>query len=118
MSKCTLHPRRGIAAASSLLRSDFRHYLLFTIHYSLLLAALSAAADTHYVSLSGNHISPFTNWVDAATNIQAAVDVASSNDTVLVTNGVYVISSEIVVSNEIEVSSINGSDVTTVDGND
>ena len=53
------------------------------------LLPVTALADTHYVSLSGNHVTPFTNWVDAANNIQAAVDVASSNDVVLVTNGVY-----------------------------
>ena len=46
-------------------------------------------AETRYVSLSGGHVPPFTNWVDAATNIQAAIDVASDGDTVLVTNGVY-----------------------------
>ena len=125
MSKCTLL-RRGGAAASSLLRSDFRHYLLFTIHYSLLLAALSAAADTHYVSLSGNHVSPFTNWVDAATNIQAAVDVASSNDTVLVTNGVYEtggrvtpgysLMNRVVITNSITLESVNGPETTIIKG--
>ncbi|MCX6902406.1 MAG: PKD domain-containing protein, partial [Verrucomicrobia bacterium] len=44
---------------------------------------------TRYVSLTGGHTSPFTNLVDAATNIQAAVDVSLPGDTVLVASGVY-----------------------------
>ena len=72
-----------------------------------------ASADTHYVSLTGNHVSPFTNWVDAATNIQAAVDVASSNDTVLVTNGVY---QPTTISTPITVESVAGPAHTAIDG--
>jgi len=72
----------------------------------------------HYVSLSGAHLYPFTNWVSAATNIQAAVDAAQSNDTVRVTNGVYAtggaitpgysLNTRVVVAKSVTVESVNG----------
>jgi len=56
----------------------------------LLFFSISAFADTHYVSLSGSHTAPFTDWMTAATSIQAAWDAASGwRLPVLVTNGVY-----------------------------
>ena len=65
--------------------------LLFTINFSL----FTVKAATNYVSLSGSHVSPFTSWATAATNIQDAVDAATTNDVVMVTNGTYLISAEI-----------------------
>jgi hypothetical protein len=59
--------------------------LLSIVHHS----SLIVSADTHYVALTGGHIPPFTNWADAATDIQSAVDEASPGDVVLVSNGVY-----------------------------
>ena len=44
---------------------------------------------TRYVSLAGAHTPPFTNWLSAATNIQAAVDAAVPGDSVLVASGIY-----------------------------
>ncbi len=46
-------------------------------------------ADTHYVSLTGTHSSPFTNWYTAATMLVAGIDAAVGGETVWVTNGVY-----------------------------
>ena len=84
-------------------------FLLFTVN---------SFSDTHYVSLTGGNVSPFTSWADAATNIQAAVDVASSGDIVLVTNGVYQYggditpgyscSNRVVITNDITVESVTG----------
>jgi len=73
-------------------------------------------ADTHYVALSGRHLPPFTNWMDAATNIQTAVNWASDRDEVLVAAGTYCVTSQIVVTQGVAVSSVDGPDMTIVDG--
>ena len=76
-----------------------------------------ADVSWRYVSPGGAHQPPFTNWMSAATNIQAAVDVAGSGDTVLVADGYYPLTTEIVVSTNILLASTNGADATVVDGN-
>ena len=86
----------------------------------------AAGAETRYVSLSGGHVSPFTNWAGAARDIQAAIDACENNDTVLVTNGVYAaggraapgssLTNRIVVANAISVRSVNGSSNTVILG--
>ena len=48
----------------------------------ILFASQNIFAVTNYVSKTGGHVSPFTSWANAATNIQDAVDVAVSNDIV------------------------------------
>jgi hypothetical protein len=83
-------------------------------------------APIHYVSLSGAHIAPFTNWVNAATNIQAAIDVAEAGDLVLVGKGVYEtggritpggsLFNRVVITNSITVKSVGGSAVTIIRG--
>ncbi len=100
---------------------------------TLSLAAIAAAglsvtsvADTHYVSTNGLHIAPFTNWVNAATNIQAAVDAAIDGDTVLVNDGIYntggrtlpgySLTNRVVITNQVAVQSINGPEVTRIVG--
>ena len=96
-------------------------------------SVVPAFADTHYVSLAGGHVSPFTNWSTAATTIQAAVDVAVSGDVVLVTNGTYdsggrevpwrsvppyplPLTNRVVITNAILVRSVNGPACTRIVG--
>jgi len=79
--------------------------------------ALSVGATDRYVSLSGTHQPPFTNWFGAATNIQKAVNLALSNETVWVTNGTYTLTSTILISNSITLKSVNGPYLTTIEGN-
>jgi len=86
---------------------------------TLFLAACSffqALAD-HYVSPGGTNNPPYTNWADAATNIQWAVDVATNNETVWVTNGTYVLTNQIFITNAIILKSVNGRDLTFINGN-
>ena len=90
----------------------------------LLFFSISVFADTHYVSLSGSHTAPFTNWLTAATNIQAAIDVVEAGDTVLVTNGVYAtggafaggLTNRMAMTNAVTVQSVNGPAVTIIQG--
>jgi len=85
----------------------------------MLIFISTVVATDRYVSLSGTHVSPFTNWVTASTNIQSAVTVALSNanDVVWVTNGVYYLAGEVTITNYVTLKSVNGPAVTIVDGN-
>jgi hypothetical protein len=62
----------------------------------------------HYVSLAGAHRHPFTNWVDAATNIQAAVDAAEDGDRVWIADGTYGLAQPVLVAKGVTVRSANG----------
>ena len=92
---------------------------------SLLCAALTASATTRYINLNNPApVSPYTNWVTAATNIQDAVDAAVAGDVIWVTNGVYAtgaravygMSNRVAVSTAVTVQSVNGPAVTTITG--
>ena len=57
-----------------------------------------AHATTLYVSPSGLHVAPYTNWLNAATNIQDALDEANNGDSVIVTSGYYNVTNELTIS--------------------
>ncbi len=82
-----------------------------------LFATITFAQVTHYVSPTGGNISPYTDWADAANNIQDAVDVSSTGDQVLVDDGTYTLSSNISISDGITLLSVNGYSTTIIDGN-
>ncbi|MBU1692653.1 MAG: right-handed parallel beta-helix repeat-containing protein [Verrucomicrobia bacterium] len=86
-----------------------------------LLAVLSLGrpvfAATHYVSPSGLHLTPFTNWVDAATNIQMAINACQFGDAVVITDGVYVLTSTLNVTNDVTLRSENGRQAVLINGN-
>jgi hypothetical protein len=91
-------------------------------------AGLTASAHggktARYVATNGAHVTPFTSWATAATNIQAAVDVALEGETVWVANGIYAAGSRAVgtttnrvaVTNAVTVRSLNGPGVTRIQG--
>lgn len=83
----------------------------------LRLGALPAPAVDHYVTPPGGYGTnnpPYTNWADAATNIQWALDVSTNGETVWVTNGAYCITNQIMITNRITLRSMNGRSNTLV----
>jgi hypothetical protein len=78
----------------------------------------------HVAIDSSNPVAPYLSWETAATNIQDAVDLAVAGGTVLVSNGVYNSGQRIItgtpnrlaISAPLNVRSVNGPDVTILDG--
>ena len=71
---------------------------------------------TNYVSLAGKHIPPFDTWENAATNIIDAINYASDYSVILVTNGIYYIDSSIPTEKSLFLKSLNGPEITIIDG--
>jgi len=85
----------------------------------------SAPAAVRYVDVnSANPTPPYSDWSTAATNIQNAVDAALAGDEVVVTNGVYrtggkavdFINSRVAIDKPLTVHSVNGPQLTTIEG--
>lgn len=80
-----------------------------------------------YVDAAGtNPVTPYTNWMTAATTIQEAVDAAQPGDIVLVTNGVYasggkpynggITNRVLVTTPRVTIASVNGYATTIIEG--
>jgi hypothetical protein len=100
---------------------------LYLLVASLLLATTSSAlAIVRFVNVNNAHPTPpYTNWATAATNIQDAVDAAVAGDQIVVTNGTYTggsrvdphgVTNRVVVDKPMVLSSVNGPEVTRIDG--
>lgn len=72
-----------------------------------LLISPALAGRTVYVATNGLSQNAYSNWTDAATNIQMAVNVATNSDTVMISNGTYTLASVVSISSNITVVSIN-----------
>jgi hypothetical protein len=77
--------------------------------------ALPAMATSRYVSLTGGNVWPYTNWPDAATNIEWAVNAGVNGDTVWISNGTYVLTNQITVQSNLTIRGVGG--LVKVDGN-
>ena len=96
--------------------------------YAPLMAACKSEliATDRYVSPVGAHLSPFTDWATAATNIQAAIDASAAGDRVWVTNGLYdtggrivaggLLSNRVALTTAVTVESVNGPEATIIAG--
>ncbi len=84
-------------------------------------------ASTYYVDASRpDDTGDGTSWEIAKKTIQAAVDLTLNGDTVLVTNGIYnsgvkatpgyTLNNRVVITNAITLKSVNGPDVTIIEG--
>jgi hypothetical protein len=81
---------------------------------------------THYVSPTGANVFPYTNWANAARDIQTAVDSAFNGDDVLVTNGTYSTggrplttggqTNRVSIEKPLNLRSVNGPQFTTIKG--
>lgn len=87
----------------------------------MLLIAAPVPATTHYVvPINPAAADPYTNWSTAGTSIIDVVNCAitgSAPRIVLVSNGVYVLTNQVTISSTVTVQSVNGRDVTIIDGN-
>ena len=80
--------------------------------------SINVVSNINFVNINNlTPIPPYLTWETAATNIQDAVDIAVPGNIVLVTNGIYCPGSQISVTNDITIKSVNGHEVTIVDGN-
>jgi len=90
------------------------------------IVTLQVLNAVRYVNVNNaNPTPPYTSWATAATDIQSAVDAAGAGDQIVVTNGVYAGGSWVdpygnvncvVVDTPLSLQSVNGPDVTVIDG--
>jgi len=72
---------------------------------------------TNYVSTTGGHVTPFTSWADAATNLQAAIDVCyAGGGVVMVQTGTYEVADAVLVDTSIIVCGAGARTETVVAG--
>ncbi|HOX59322.1 MAG TPA: choice-of-anchor Q domain-containing protein [Candidatus Paceibacterota bacterium] len=93
---------------------------------AVLLLGADIQAATWYVKTAGNDGADGTSWATAKRTIQAAVDATADGDTVLVGDGVYATGSRVtpegtssnrlVITRKILVKSVNGPEVTRIQG--
>jgi hypothetical protein len=112
--------------ASGVNYSDAGIYQLVVSNASGVVTSAVAQLVIHCVNISGtNPLAPYSNWANAATNIQDAITAAAAGEIVLVTNGIYasggksmdgVLTNRVSVDKPILVQSVNGPGSTIIQG--
>ncbi|MDD5484382.1 MAG: hypothetical protein PHP98_12160, partial [Kiritimatiellae bacterium] len=99
-----------------------RLFMVFMLTVLLSMRIMNAA--THYVVPPGTvgviPVNPYTNWTTAGTNIIEVVNAAMTNTApmhIWVSNGTYYLTNHVYVNNAVTIQSVNGRDMTIVDGN-
>jgi len=77
-------------------------------------ACITVSPTLMFVSLSGTHDIPYTNWTTAATNFQAAADIAASGTVIRVADGDYSLAQTLSIPVGLTLESVNGPDITTL----
>lgn len=81
----------------------------------VVLSAGVSLAD-RFVSTNGASQNGYSNWVNAATNLQAAVSVATNGETVWLSNGTFAVTGQIPVTNAIRIKGFFGREATVLAG--
>jgi predicted outer membrane repeat protein len=111
------HPR-VIGSAVDLGAYEYQQDFTQTVHYVHPPISFPFNANT-------NVMSPYTNWVTAATNIQDAIDVAAAGDFIVVSNGIYAtggraaygfVTNRVTVNKPITLISLSGAKYTAIQG--
>jgi hypothetical protein len=96
------------------MEDNMKKTVLLCVASCVLWAYSMSAQTTYFVATNGGHVSPYTSWANAATNIHDAVALAGAGDTVWVTNGSYRLTNTIAILTNFVIRSVNGPDVTTL----
>jgi hypothetical protein len=106
--------------------ADAGNYQLVVSNASGVVTSAVAQLVVHCVDVAGTSpVAPYSDWATAATNIQDAITVSVAGDIVLVTNGLYAvggksmdgtITNRVSVNKAILVQSMNGPNVTIIQG--
>ena len=104
------------------MRTRLRFLAVFTALLSVNLSAAVLYVDVN----STNAVAPYSDWSNAATNIQDAVDASSAGDRVFVNDGIYkfgghwaspdLTQNRVVLANAIAVESLHGPATTIIKG--
>jgi hypothetical protein len=96
---------------------SWRGMLVFGLVQAVSMMVGSALAATNYVAETGSDTNTGASWASPYRSISNAVAKAAANDLILVSNGTYTITAAINPSKVLTIKSVNGPDMTFINGN-